>query len=84
MFMSEVFQTFAEMMGPQLRVTLSYRTQENSQQKRSVLTMMQTVCVYEEDPLQVDWDDIAEILVHAINNSRDLTRNETPFYLVHG
>ena len=45
MFMSEVFQTFAEMMGPQLRATLSYRTQENGQQKRSVLTVMQTVCV---------------------------------------
>ncbi|GMF27859.1 unnamed protein product [Phytophthora fragariaefolia] len=35
-------------------------------------------------PLQADWDDIAEKLVHAINNPRDSTRQETPFYLVHG
>ncbi|GMF17037.1 unnamed protein product [Phytophthora fragariaefolia] len=34
--------------------------------------------------LQADWDDIAEKLVHAINISRDSTRQETPFYLVHG
>ncbi|KAE9161714.1 hypothetical protein PF005_g31131 [Phytophthora fragariae] len=46
--------------------------------------MVQTVRVYVEDPLQADWDDIAEKLVHAINNSRDTTRRETPFYLVHG
>ncbi|GMF47823.1 unnamed protein product [Phytophthora fragariaefolia] len=38
----------------------------------------------EPDPLQADWDDIAEKLVHAINNSRDSTRQETLFYLVHG
>ncbi|KAE9271786.1 hypothetical protein PF001_g28222 [Phytophthora fragariae] len=46
--------------------------------------MIQTVRAYVEDPLQADWDDIAEKLVHAINNSRDSTRRETPFYLVHG
>ncbi|GMF62319.1 unnamed protein product [Phytophthora fragariaefolia] len=46
--------------------------------------MIQTVRTYVEDPLQADWDDIAEKLVHAINNSRDSTRRETPFYLVHG
>ncbi|GMF49802.1 unnamed protein product [Phytophthora fragariaefolia] len=46
--------------------------------------MIQTVRTCVEDPLQADWDDIAEKLVHAINNSRDSTRQETPFYLVHG
>ncbi|POM58911.1 Hypothetical protein PHPALM_36377 [Phytophthora palmivora] len=46
--------------------------------------MIQTVRVYVEDPLQADWDDIAEKMVYAINNSRDSTRQETPFYLVHG
>ena len=46
--------------------------------------MTTTVQVYVEDPLQADWDDIAERLVQAINNSRDSTRKETPFYLVHG
>ncbi|GMF61217.1 unnamed protein product [Phytophthora fragariaefolia] len=45
--------------------------------------MNQTVRTYVEDPLQADWDDIAEKLVHAINNSRDSTQRETPFYLVH-
>ncbi|OWZ01537.1 hypothetical protein PHMEG_00027056 [Phytophthora megakarya] len=37
-----------------------------------------------EDPLQQDSDEIAERLVFAINNSHDMTRKETPFYLVHG
>ena len=40
--------------------------------------------MYVENNIQADWKDIAERLVHAMNNSRDSTRNETPFYLVHG
>ncbi|KAE8985840.1 hypothetical protein PR002_g22521 [Phytophthora rubi] len=83
-FMSEVFQAFAELMQSRSRATLSYRPQANGQQERSVKAMVQTVRVYVDDPLQADWDDIAEKLVHAINNSRDTTRRETPFYLVHG
>ena len=83
-FMSEVFQTFAEMMQANSRATLSYRPQANGQQEQSVKTMIQTVRVYVGDPLQADWDDLAEKLVHAINNSRDSTRKETPFYLIHG
>ena len=83
-FMSKVFQTFAEMMGSKLRAKLSYRPQANGQQERSLKTMIQTVRVYVGDPLQADWYDIAERLVHAINNSRDSTRKDTPFYLVHG
>ncbi|POM64561.1 LOW QUALITY PROTEIN: Hypothetical protein PHPALM_19882 [Phytophthora palmivora] len=49
--------------------------QANGQQERSVKTMIQTVRVYVEDPLQADWDDIAEKMVYAINNSRDSTRD---------
>ncbi|OWZ13829.1 hypothetical protein PHMEG_00012790 [Phytophthora megakarya] len=45
---------------------------------------MQSVRVYAEDPLQQDWDEIAEKLIFAINNSMDTTRKETPFFLVHG
>ncbi|GMF59939.1 unnamed protein product [Phytophthora fragariaefolia] len=45
---------------------------------------MQSVRVYDKDPLQQDWDEIVERLVFAINNSQDTTRKETPFYLVHG
>ncbi|GMF49733.1 unnamed protein product [Phytophthora fragariaefolia] len=83
-FMSEVFQAFAEMMQSRSRATLSYRPQANGQQERSVKTVMQSVRVYAEDPLQQDWDEIVERLVIAINNSQDTTRKETPFYLVHG
>ena len=82
--MSECFQTFAEMMQDKSKATLSYRPQANGQQERSVKTMIQTVRVYVEDPLQADWDDIAEKLIHAINNSMDSTRKETLLYLVHG
>ena len=83
-FMSEVFQNFAEMMGSKSRATLSNIPQANGQQERSVKTIIQTVGVYVEDPLRADWEDIAERLVHAINNSRDSTRKETLFYSVHG
>ncbi|OWZ02349.1 reverse transcriptase [Phytophthora megakarya] len=78
-FMSEVFQASAEMMQSR-----SYRPQANGQQERSVKTVIQPVKVYAEDPLQQDWDEIAEHLVFAINNSMDTTRKETSFYLVHG
>ena len=83
-FIGEVFQTFAETMRSKSRATLSYRPQANGQQERSVKTMIQTVSVYVEDPLQEDWDHIAEKMVRAINNSRDSTIKETPFNLVHG
>ncbi|OWZ15134.1 hypothetical protein PHMEG_00011276, partial [Phytophthora megakarya] len=58
--------------------------QANSQPERSVKIVMQSVRVYAEDPLQQDWDEIAEKLIFAINNSMDITRKETPFFLVHG
>ncbi|GMF20094.1 unnamed protein product [Phytophthora fragariaefolia] len=83
-FMSEVFQAFAQMMQSRSRATLSYRPQANGQQERSVKTVMQSVRVYAEDPLQQDWDEIAERLAFAINNSQYTTRKETPFYLVRG
>ncbi|OWZ00529.1 hypothetical protein PHMEG_00028255 [Phytophthora megakarya] len=83
--MSEVFQAFAEeLIQARSRSTLSYRPQANGQQERSVITVMQSVKVYVEDPLQQNWDEIAERLVFAINNSHAMARKETPFYLVHG
>ncbi|KAE8887516.1 hypothetical protein PF003_g28530 [Phytophthora fragariae] len=83
-FMSEVFQAFAEMMQSRSRATLSYRPQASGQQERSVKTVIQSVRVYAEEPLQQDWDEIVEKLIFAINNSHDSTRKDTPFYLVHG
>ncbi|GMF44245.1 unnamed protein product [Phytophthora fragariaefolia] len=76
--------TFAEMMQSRSRATLGYRPQANGQQERSVKTVMQSVRVYIEDPIQQDWDEIVERLGFAINNSQDITRKETSFYLVHG
>ena len=58
-FISE-FQAFAKMVQAKSRATLSYRPQANGQQERSVKTMIQTIHVYLEDPLQADWDDIAK------------------------
>ncbi|KAG2769355.1 hypothetical protein Pcac1_g19283 [Phytophthora cactorum] len=83
-FMSEVFQTFADMMQARSRATLSFRPQANAQQERSVKSVMASVRVYVEDPLQQDWDELVERLLFAISNSMDTTRKETPFYLVHG
>ncbi|KAG3082074.1 hypothetical protein PI125_g20012 [Phytophthora idaei] len=82
--MSQVFQKFSEMMQASSRATLSYRPQANGQEEKSVKIMIQTVRVYVEGPLQADWDAISGIIVYAINNSRDSTRQKTPFYLVHG
>ncbi|OWY97678.1 hypothetical protein PHMEG_00031740 [Phytophthora megakarya] len=59
-FMSEVFQTFAELIQARSRSTLSYHPQANGQQVWSVKIVMQSVKVYVEDPLQQDWDEIAE------------------------
>ena len=50
-FMSEVFQTLAEMMGSKSRATLSYIAQANGQQECGVKKMIQTVRVYVEDPV---------------------------------
>ncbi|KAG2759506.1 hypothetical protein Pcac1_g28478 [Phytophthora cactorum] len=83
-FMSEVFQAFTEMIQSRSRATLSYWPRANGQQERSVKSVMTSVRVYAEDPLQQDWDEIAEKLVFAINTSQNTTRKETPFYLVHG
>ncbi|KAG3092259.1 hypothetical protein PI124_g19411 [Phytophthora idaei] len=82
--MSEVFQAFTDMIQSRSRATFIYRPQANGQQERSVKLVMASVRVYAEDPLQQDWDEIAEKLVFAINTSQDTTRKETPFYLVHG
>ncbi|GMF24245.1 unnamed protein product [Phytophthora fragariaefolia] len=83
-FMSETFKAFAELIEARIRATLSYRPQANGQQERSVKCIVQRVNVYVEDPLQQDWNDIAEKMAHAINNAMDTMRKETPFYLVHG
>ncbi|KAG3194636.1 hypothetical protein PC128_g9203 [Phytophthora cactorum] len=54
-FMSEVFQTFADMMQSRSRVTLSFRPQANGQPDPSVKSVIASVRVYVEDPLQQDW-----------------------------
>ncbi|OWZ13556.1 hypothetical protein PHMEG_00013095 [Phytophthora megakarya] len=63
------------MMQSRSKATLSYRPQANGQQERSVKTVMQSVRVYAEDPLQQHWDAIVEKLIFAINNSMDTTRS---------
>ncbi|KAG3120790.1 hypothetical protein PI124_g18338 [Phytophthora idaei] len=83
-FMSEVFPTFADMMQARSRASLSYRPQANGHQERSVKSVMASVTVYVEDPLQKNWRELVERLIFAINNSIDTTCKETPFYLVHG
>ena len=83
-FMSKVFAAFRQLMGSQQRATLAYRPQANGQQERAVQTVMQTIRAYVADPTQRDWDDLAENLMFALNTSYDHTRQDTPFYLVHG
>ncbi|GMF53837.1 unnamed protein product [Phytophthora fragariaefolia] len=73
-FTSDTFKAFAELIQARSRATLRYRTQANGQQERFVKSIVQTVNVYVEDPLQQDWDYIAEKMADAINNSMDTTR----------
>ncbi|OWZ01609.1 LOW QUALITY PROTEIN: reverse transcriptase [Phytophthora megakarya] len=79
-FMSRVFRCFSEMMGIQQKATLAYRPQANGQQERSGLTIMHSI----RAPDQTNWDDHAEKIMHAINTSFNVTRLDTPFYLLHG
>ena len=83
-FMSDAFQSFAEMMGSKSRATLSHRPQAYGHQDCSVKTMIQTVRVYVKVLFQADDNDIVERLAHEINNIKDSTIKETPFYLVYG
>ncbi|KAG3058350.1 hypothetical protein PI125_g25242 [Phytophthora idaei] len=53
-FMSEVFQAFTEMIQSWSRATLSYRPQANGQQERSVKSVMTSVHLCAEVPLQQD------------------------------
>ncbi|OWY91737.1 reverse transcriptase [Phytophthora megakarya] len=76
-FMSDVFQSFTEMMQSRSRATLGYRP--GQWPARALGKNRHAI-----DPLQQDWDAIAKKLIFAINNSMDTTRKETPFFLVHG
>ncbi|OWZ16421.1 reverse transcriptase [Phytophthora megakarya] len=77
--MTNTHDLFTEMMQLRSRATLSYRPQANSQQEPSVKT-----CVYADDPLEQDWDKIAEKLIFVNNNSMDTKRKEKPFFFAHG
>ena len=47
-------------------------------------TVVSTVKLYADDPLQKDWDVHVENLMFALNTAHYCTRKETPFFLVHG
>ncbi|OWZ07254.1 reverse transcriptase, partial [Phytophthora megakarya] len=83
-FMGRVFKHFREMLGSRQRATLAYRPQANGQQDRSVQTVIWSVKAYVQTVDQYDWDELAEKLMWALNTSFDVTRLDTPFYLVHG
>ncbi|GMG14712.1 unnamed protein product [Phytophthora fragariaefolia] len=83
-FMADFFRAFSKMMGQRQRATLTYRPQANGTAERMVQTVVRAVKMYITDIDQRDWDEYAERLTFALNTSYDRTRDETPFYLVHG
>ncbi|OWZ20235.1 reverse transcriptase [Phytophthora megakarya] len=83
LFMGEVLRAFAELIQARTWSKLSCCAQASVQQERSMIIVTQAVKVYVEDPLHQDWDEIAERLAFAINNSHDMRRKKTPFCLVH-
>ncbi|OWZ01644.1 reverse transcriptase [Phytophthora megakarya] len=83
-FMGRVFKHFWEMLGSRQRATLAYRPQANGQPERSVQTVIRSIKAYVQTVDQSNWDELAEKLMWALNNSFDFTRLDTPFYLIHG
>ncbi|GMF35715.1 unnamed protein product [Phytophthora fragariaefolia] len=83
-FMADFFRAFSKMMGRRQRATLAYRPQANGAAERKVQTVVRAVKMYITDIDQRDWDEYAESLIFALNTPYVRTRDETPFYLVHG
>ncbi|KAE8887576.1 hypothetical protein PF003_g28496 [Phytophthora fragariae] len=83
-FMSDFFKAFSKLMGQRQRETLAYRPDANGAAERMVQTVTRAIKMYIADFDQRDWDEYAECLTFALNTSHDRTRNETPFFLVHG
>ncbi|OWY92685.1 reverse transcriptase [Phytophthora megakarya] len=71
-------------MGQRQRATLAYRPQANGAAERMVQTITRAIKMYIADNDQRDWDEYAERLTYALNTAHDRTRDETPFFLVHG
>ncbi|GMF28756.1 unnamed protein product [Phytophthora lilii] len=83
-FMSDFFRAFNRLMGQRQRATLTYRSQANGAAERMVQTITRAIMMYIADIDQRDWDEYAERLTFALNTAHDRTRDETPFFLVHG
>ncbi|GMF33733.1 unnamed protein product [Phytophthora fragariaefolia] len=82
--MADFFKAFNKLMGQRQRATLEYRPQANGAAERMVQTVTRAVKMYITDVDQRDWDGYAERLTFALSTAHDRTRDETPFYLVHG
>ncbi|OWY96380.1 reverse transcriptase, partial [Phytophthora megakarya] len=83
-FMSDFFRAFNKLMGQRQRATLAYRPQANGAAERMVQTITRAIKMYIAVIDQRDWDQYAERLTYALITAHDRTRNETPFFLVHG
>ncbi|GMF51249.1 unnamed protein product [Phytophthora fragariaefolia] len=83
-FMADFFKAFNKRMGQRQRATLAYHPQANGAGERMVQTVTRAVKMYIADVDQRDWDEYAERLTFALNTAHGRTRDETPFYLVHG
>ncbi|OWZ07070.1 reverse transcriptase, partial [Phytophthora megakarya] len=83
-YMSDFFGAFNKLMGQRQRATLAYRPQANGAAERMVQTIARAIKMYMADIDQRDWDQYAERLTYALNTAHDRTRDETPFFLVHG
>jgi hypothetical protein len=83
-FMSDFFHEFSKIVGQKQRATMAYRPQANGAAERMVQTIVRAIKMYVKDLDQKDWDEYAERLAFALNSSFDRTRQETPFFLIHG
>ncbi|KAG6583025.1 reverse transcriptase [Phytophthora cinnamomi] len=83
-FMSDFFKAFNKLMGQRQLATLAYRPQANGTAERMVQTVTRAIKMYIADVDQRDSDEYAERLIFTLDTAHDRTRDETPFFLVHG
>ncbi|OWZ01046.1 reverse transcriptase [Phytophthora megakarya] len=60
------------------------RVSPNGAAERMLQTITRVIKMYITDNDQRDWDEYAERLIYALSTAHGRTRDETPFFLVHG
>jgi transposase InsO family protein len=83
LFTSNMWQSFADQMGIELRLSTAYHPQTNGQTERVNQTLKQYLRHY-VNYQQNDWAGLLPTAQLAYNNAAHSTTNETPFFANYG